>query len=365
MNPNFKATFGARQSGWMRTAASFLLCAALTPCLSAGRADKKFKNKMSRVIIACQDGGRRSEIAAEMVTGLGYTAIALVEGGVEAYLKVSPLKESDKKARVARVEQQVGIKYGGTGVTSEQTPGAQPRRRLGMRARAARVALSTRADARLRSRQTTAPKRLRLGRGAPGARLRRLGGARPGAAARFYAMFCDADRRRVRAACPEALRRSRGLVARPRCRPKLRRGAEKLGHRRVGCARVVVRGRAPPQQRASSPPVASTAVARNAGPAGEAVGRGARRLHSPEGAGGSRCARRIRACADALTPRRRRAAARASRACGACAPALHAGGRVANASRRHLAGVARLGSAKRGRAASALRCGVTCRLLRP
>ena len=83
---------------------------------------------MSRVIIACQDGGRRSEIAAEMVTGMGYTAIATIEGGVEAYLKVSPLKEADLRPRVKRVQQEVGIKYGGTGVTSEQTPGALRRR---------------------------------------------------------------------------------------------------------------------------------------------------------------------------------------------------------------------------------------------
>jgi hypothetical protein len=53
---------------------------------------------------------------------MGYSAICVVEGGVEAYLKVSPLKEADKRPRVKRVEQQVGIKYGGTGVTSEQTP---------------------------------------------------------------------------------------------------------------------------------------------------------------------------------------------------------------------------------------------------
>ena len=77
---------------------------------------------MSRVIIACDDGGRRSEVAAEMVTELGYTAIATIEGGVDAYLAAFPLTERDKKARVKRVEQQVGIKYGGTGVTSEQTP---------------------------------------------------------------------------------------------------------------------------------------------------------------------------------------------------------------------------------------------------
>jgi hypothetical protein len=77
---------------------------------------------MSRVILACQDGGGRSEIACKMVTDMGYTAIATIEGGIEAYLAVCPLTDRDKKARVARVEQQVGIKYGGTGVTSAQTP---------------------------------------------------------------------------------------------------------------------------------------------------------------------------------------------------------------------------------------------------
>lgn len=113
---------------------------------------------MSRVIIACQDGGRRSEIAAEMVTGLGYTAIAVIEGGVEEYLKVSPLKDADKKARVARVEQFVGVKYGGTGVTSDATPGERPMHAL--RRHACAAACDARADALLRGPQTTARKRL-------------------------------------------------------------------------------------------------------------------------------------------------------------------------------------------------------------
>ena len=98
---------------------------ALLACQLTRRAspqDSKFKNKMSRVIIACDDGGRRSDLAADMVTGLGYNSIATIEGGITAYLKAFPLTERDKKARVMRVEQQVGIKYGGTGVTSSQTP---------------------------------------------------------------------------------------------------------------------------------------------------------------------------------------------------------------------------------------------------
>lgn len=53
---------------------------------------------------------------------MGYSAIYIIEGGVEAYLQVSPLQERDLRPRVSRVEQHVGIKYGGTGVTSEQTP---------------------------------------------------------------------------------------------------------------------------------------------------------------------------------------------------------------------------------------------------
>ena len=123
------------------------------------RADKKFVNKMSRVIIACQDGGRRSEIAAEMVTGMGYTAIATIEGGVEAYLKVSPLKEADLRPRVKRVQQEVGIKYGGTGVTSEQTPGAS-RRCGGPTPRVGACATLVLTHAAARARQTTARKRL-------------------------------------------------------------------------------------------------------------------------------------------------------------------------------------------------------------
>jgi hypothetical protein len=123
------------------------------------RADKKFVNKMSRVIIACQDGGRRSEIAAEMVTGMGYTAIATIEGGVEAYLKVSPLKEADLRPRVKRVQQEVGIKYGGTGVTSEQTPGAS-RRFGGPTPRVGACATLVLTHAAARALQTTARKRL-------------------------------------------------------------------------------------------------------------------------------------------------------------------------------------------------------------
>lgn len=68
---------------------------------------------MSRVIIACQDGGGRSEIACKLVTDMGYSAIATIEGGIEEYLKVSPLTATDKKARIKKVLQpDAGVKYG-------------------------------------------------------------------------------------------------------------------------------------------------------------------------------------------------------------------------------------------------------------
>lgn len=116
-------TWGARHATHSLSL-SLLIAYAPTPLARPPRsnADDKFKNKASRVIIACDDGGFRSEKAASLVAALGYSAIYTVEGGIDAYLAVSPLQDKDKKARVARVEQFVGVKYGGTGVTSSQTP---------------------------------------------------------------------------------------------------------------------------------------------------------------------------------------------------------------------------------------------------
>ncbi len=97
---------------------------------------EKFVNKMSRVIIACQDGGGRSELAAKIVTDAGFTSIAVVAGallrpapslptrcagadareragGMDAYLAASPLSDKDKKTRIAKVVQpDAGVKYG-------------------------------------------------------------------------------------------------------------------------------------------------------------------------------------------------------------------------------------------------------------
>ena len=72
---------------------------------------KKFVNKMSRVILCCQDGEARSELAGKMVSDAGFTSIAVVAGGMDAYFAVSPLTEKDKKARISKVVQpQAGVK---------------------------------------------------------------------------------------------------------------------------------------------------------------------------------------------------------------------------------------------------------------
>jgi formylmethanofuran:tetrahydromethanopterin formyltransferase len=65
----------------------------------------KFVNKMSRVIVACSDGGARSGIAAKLVSEAGFSSIVTIEGGIDAYLAVSPLTDKDKKTRISRVTQ--------------------------------------------------------------------------------------------------------------------------------------------------------------------------------------------------------------------------------------------------------------------
>jgi len=74
---------------------------------------ERFVNKMSRVMLCCQDGEARSELAAKLVTDAGFTSIVVVAGGMDAYLAVSPLTEKDKKVRIAKVVQpDAGVKYG-------------------------------------------------------------------------------------------------------------------------------------------------------------------------------------------------------------------------------------------------------------
>ena len=83
---------------------------------------KKFPNKISRILFMDQEGGARAKLAADKCAEAGWTSVMVVEGGADEYFKFYPLTEKDFRPRVKRVEQFVGIKYGGTGVTNDDTP---------------------------------------------------------------------------------------------------------------------------------------------------------------------------------------------------------------------------------------------------
>uniref|UniRef100_A0A7S3QKM4 Rhodanese domain-containing protein n=1 Tax=Dunaliella tertiolecta TaxID=3047 RepID=A0A7S3QKM4_DUNTE len=68
-------------------------------------------NKMSRVILACDDGTDRSEMAFEMAQEEGYTAIKVLEGGCLAYLEFDPLDEKDKAPKWRLTGQTSGVRY--------------------------------------------------------------------------------------------------------------------------------------------------------------------------------------------------------------------------------------------------------------
>ncbi|PNH03545.1 hypothetical protein TSOC_010369 [Tetrabaena socialis] len=71
----------------------------------------KFANKMSRVILACDDGNDRTGLAASVISELGYTSILCLEGGIDAYLKVDPLTAQDKKPKWRLTGQTSGVRY--------------------------------------------------------------------------------------------------------------------------------------------------------------------------------------------------------------------------------------------------------------
>merc|ERR1719389_1263866 len=56
----------------------------------------KFPNKMSRILLACDDGTERMEIAADFLNEEGYTAVQAIDGGIDQYLEEFPLEEKDK-----------------------------------------------------------------------------------------------------------------------------------------------------------------------------------------------------------------------------------------------------------------------------
>lgn len=61
-----------------------------------GTVKNKFPNSLSRIIIACDDGTDRSQIAASnLCNKFGYTQLKVLEGGMNAYLAAFPLSEKD------------------------------------------------------------------------------------------------------------------------------------------------------------------------------------------------------------------------------------------------------------------------------
>jgi len=66
-----------------------------------------FPNTMSRMLVACDDGTFRSDMAADMLTEQGgYTNLSVIEGGIDGYLVHDPLTEKDKVKW--QMEQQAG-----------------------------------------------------------------------------------------------------------------------------------------------------------------------------------------------------------------------------------------------------------------
>ena len=52
---------------------------------------------MSRILLACDDGTFRSELAHKLITQkLGYSQVKIIEGGIDAYIEFQPLTKEDK-----------------------------------------------------------------------------------------------------------------------------------------------------------------------------------------------------------------------------------------------------------------------------
>jgi rhodanese-related sulfurtransferase len=57
---------------------------------------KKFPNSMSRILLACDDGTFRSDLAHRLITTkLKYANVKIIEGGINAYIKHQPLTKED------------------------------------------------------------------------------------------------------------------------------------------------------------------------------------------------------------------------------------------------------------------------------
>jgi rhodanese-related sulfurtransferase len=66
----------------------------------------EFPNTLSRILLVCDDGTMRSEVAFNNISKLGYSQVKIMQGGSEAYFEKFPLTDADK--RVWKMEQQAG-----------------------------------------------------------------------------------------------------------------------------------------------------------------------------------------------------------------------------------------------------------------
>jgi len=57
----------------------------------------EFPNTLSRILLVCDDGSFRSEVAFKNISKLGYTQVKIIEGGSEAYFEAFPLTAADKR----------------------------------------------------------------------------------------------------------------------------------------------------------------------------------------------------------------------------------------------------------------------------
>jgi len=57
----------------------------------------EFPNTLSRILLVCDDGSFRSEVAFKNISKIGYTQVKIIEGGSEAYFEAFPLTAADKR----------------------------------------------------------------------------------------------------------------------------------------------------------------------------------------------------------------------------------------------------------------------------
>ena len=57
----------------------------------------EFPNSLSRILLVCDDGSFRSEVAFKNISKLGYSQVKIIEGGSEAYFEAFPLTAADKR----------------------------------------------------------------------------------------------------------------------------------------------------------------------------------------------------------------------------------------------------------------------------